>query len=221
MSTFFCPLCETHSDAFLPYGLKPRPNAMCPVCKSLERHRLIWLYFKERTNLFRDKLRMLHVAPEKLISGKLKELSNLDYLSADLSMASAMVKMDITDIQYPDNSFDVVYASHVLEHIPDDVKAMRELCRVLKPSGWAILQVPIYGNRTLEDPNIKTPEEREKIFGQHDHVRTYGHDGIYKTRLEKAGFDVMVDSFVKTLGPDKAARLGLIASEDIYFCTKK
>ncbi len=131
-----------------------------------------------------------------------------------------MVKMDLTDIQFPDHSFDVIYASHVFEHIPDDVKAMQELCRVLKPAGWAILQVPLMGEKTVEDPNIKTPAEREKVFGQHDHVRRYGFDGIYEDRLKKAGFVVTVDPYVNTLSPEKIKHYGLMEDEDIYFCEK-
>lgn len=163
---------------------------------------------------------MLHIAPEGQLSKKFKEQPNIDYLSADLMLPSAMVKMDITNIQYPDDTFDVIYANHVLEHIPDDIKAMRELCRVLKPTGWAILQVPIFQHKTLEDPGVKAPEEREKVFGQHDHVRKYGNDGVYKARLEKAGFNVNVDSYVRTLGPELIARYGLMPQEDIYYCTK-
>ena len=217
---YYCPICGSVPEKFLPFGLRPRPNALCPACGSLERHRLIWLYFKNKTNLFHDRLKVLHVAPETVISRKLKDLPNLDYLSADISMESAMVKMDITDIACPDDAFDVIYASHVLEHIPDDLKAMSELRRVLKPSGWAILQVPIYGDRTLEDPSATSPEERERLFGQKDHVRRYGHDGVYKTRLEKAGFIVHVDNYVRSLGQDVVSMYGLTSGEDIYFCTK-
>lgn len=217
---FYCPVCGSFQQKFLPFGLRPRPNALCPACGSLERHRLIWLYFKNKTNLFHDRLKMLHVAPEPVISRKLMGLPNLDYLSADISMESAMAKMDITDINYPEDTFDVIYASHVLEHIPDDLKAMSELHRVLKPSGWAILQVPIYGDRTLEDPAVTSPEERERLFGQNDHVRRYGRDGVYRTRLEKAGFIVRVDNYAKTLGQDKVSTCGLMPEEDIYFCTK-
>ena len=216
-----CLVCESYVSGFLVFGVIPRPNAKCPVCGSLERHRLIWLYFRERTNLFRDKLKMLHIAPEGQISKLLKGLPNLEYISADIVPGKAMVQMDITAINYPDESFDVIYASHVLEHIPDDRKAMRELYRVLKPGGWAILQVPIWGEKTIEDPTITSPEEREKVFGQHDHVRRYGWDNKYKERLEKTGFIVKTDSFVKTLDKKLIDQYALMATEDIYFCRKK
>jgi glycosyltransferase involved in cell wall biosynthesis len=219
-----CPICGDHPDQFLPFGAKlnspPRPNAQCPTCKSLERHRLIWLYFKERTDLFTKKLRMLHIAPEPQFIDRLKNYPNIEYLSADLDSPIAMVKMDLTDIKYTDESFDVIYASHVLEHIPDDVKAMKELYRVLAPGGWAILQVPIWGTKTLEDPNITLPADRERVFGQIDHVRLYGNDNIYKSRLESAGFHVRVESYAKNMGVNRIERFGLMANEDIYFCKK-
>jgi ubiquinone/menaquinone biosynthesis C-methylase UbiE len=131
-----------------------------------------------------------------------------------------MVKMDITDIQYPDNSFDVVFASHVLEHIPDDVQAMRELCRVLRPDGWAVLQVPMWGPRTKEDPTVTDPAERAKLFGQDDHVRMYGHDGEYERRLRRAGFDVTVERVTVELGAELTRRYRLLDNEDVYLCRK-
>jgi ubiquinone/menaquinone biosynthesis C-methylase UbiE len=129
-----------------------------------------------------------------------------------------MVKMDITDIQYPDNSFDVVYCSHVLEHVPDDRKAMRELARVLKPTGWAILAVPIFNEKTFEDPTITSPEERERVFRQSDHVRIYGRDFV--DRLRESGFDVTVDRFASGFSDEMVRKHGL-SREDIYLCRKR
>jgi SAM-dependent methyltransferase len=143
----------------------------------------------------------------------------INYLSADLSAPSAIVKMDITDIQYPDNTFDVIYCSHVLEHIPDDRRAMREFYRVLKPDCWAILHVPITANRTFEDPAVIDPKERERLFGQFDHVRRYGPD--YKDRLMEAGFSLTVDGFVRELDNRTVRRFGLMRDEDVYFCRKQ
>jgi SAM-dependent methyltransferase len=162
---------------------------------------------------------MLHVAPESQLSRIFQESDCIDYLSADLSSITAMVAMDITDIQYEDNTFDAIYCSHVLEHVPDDRTAMRELYRVLKPGGWAILQVPMSADPTYEDPAITSPEERERLFGQNDHVRRYGPD--YSDRLSAAGFCVSVDGFVRTLSPREVTRYGLAKSEDVYFCTKE
>jgi predicted SAM-dependent methyltransferase len=216
--TYHCPCCGWHLRKFLPYGVILRPNALCPRCKSLERHRLLWLYFKDRTNLFRDRLRLLHFAPEQVFEATFKSLDNLDYITADLYSDRAMVKMDITNITYGDNSFDAILCSHVLEHVMDDKKAMREMFRVLKPGGWAIIMVPILAEATFEDPSIVTPEDREGFFGQWDHVRMYGPD--LKDRLESAGFDVKVDGYVRELGKSKIRRYGLLESHDIYFCTK-
>jgi len=178
----------------------------------------LWLYFKDRTNLFRDRLRLLHFAPEQVFEATFKSLDNLDYITADLYSDRAMVKMDITNITYGDNSFDAILCSHVLEHVMDDKKAMREMFRVLKPGGWAIIMVPILAEATFEDPSIVTPEDRERFFGQWDHVSLYGPD--LKDRLESAGFDVKVDGYVRELGKSKIRRYGLLESHDIYFCTK-
>jgi Methyltransferase domain len=193
----------------------------CPFCRSRPRHRTAFIYFSERTDLFDGKpKRMLHVAPEASLGPKFKAARNIDYLSSDLNPArlGAMVKMDITDIQYPDNSFDVIYCSHVLEHVPDDRKAMRELARVLKPSGWAILAVPILREKTFEDPNVTSDADRERVYGQRDHVRVYGPD--FADRLRESGFDVTVDSFPKTFSEEMVRRHGL-SRADMYFCRKQ
>jgi SAM-dependent methyltransferase len=130
-----------------------------------------------------------------------------------------MIKMDITNIDYPDQSFDVIYCSHVLEHVQDDRKAMREFYRVLKTTGWAILLVPITAEKTLEDPSLVGPEERLRVFGQADHVRRYGPD--YVDRLREAGFSVQVTKVNDLVQNDEAIRLGLTsAAGEIHFCTK-
>ncbi len=214
----YCPICETSLRQFQPWGVVPRPNARCPLCGSLERHRMIWLYLTQETDLFSSEpKKMLHIAPEQCFVEKLSKCSHIDYLTADLNN-TAMVKMDITDIQYPDNSFDVIYCSHVLEHVPDDRKAMRELARVLRPDGWAILQVPIEADQTFEDPSITDPKERERLFGQSDHVRVYGFD--YKERLEDGGFQVKVVPYLEQFDAEQRNYYGLnIDKDDIYFCT--
>jgi SAM-dependent methyltransferase len=214
-----CPCCNGTFSTFLPFGLPQRINAMCPRCGALERDRLLKLYFETNTNLFRDRLRVLHFAPEHWLQKTLKRLPTVDYTSADLYSPNAMVKMDITDIRFADRSFDVVICNHVLEHVPEDRKAMSELCRVLKPGGWAVLQVPIEEERgvTLEDPTIVTPEERQRVFGQHDHVRIYGRD--YVERLRNAGFSVKEDAFVRTLNEQMLRRYAP-SVENIFFCQK-
>jgi SAM-dependent methyltransferase len=216
-----CPLCEQTAEQFDPFGYGPRskPNRQCPSCGSLERHRAMWLYFRDRTDLLTAPLRLLHVAPERILESRLRPRPNIDYLSADLDNANAMVKMDLTDIDMPDDSFDVVYASHVLEHIPNDVQAMSEIHRILRPGGWAILQVPIFGAVTREEV-IEDDVERSAAYGQPDHVRMYGNDGVYPDRLRSVGFDVHIIEFVRELGAELTERYRLTVSEDIYRCVK-
>lgn len=217
-----CPCCNHTFNQFLPAkpGQKIVENEKCPRCDSFRRQRVMWLYLKNKTNLFSEKLKVLHIAPEYCFQKNLKNMSNLHYFSADLSSPLAQIKMDITNIPYEDNCFDVILCSHVLEHIPDDHQAMKELLRVLKTSGWAILQVPIDSKRdiTFEDSSIVSPEERERLFWQFDHVRLYGLD--YKDRLEKAGFTVKVDGYAKELGDEAIKKYGLKKKENIYYCTK-
>jgi SAM-dependent methyltransferase len=215
----YCPCCETRLRRFKPYGVVPRPNALCGVCGSLERDRLMYLFLTQRTNLFDgQRKKLLHVAPEPELVGLFRSKDYIEYLSADLFDVSAMVKMDITDIQFGENTFNIIYCSHVLEHVPDDRRAMRELYRVLKPGGWAILQVPITADKTFECPSITSPRERERLFGQHDHVRRYGPD--YKDRLADSGFSVTVDNFAKSFEGKLAIELGVNPNETIFYCRK-
>jgi SAM-dependent methyltransferase len=213
-----CPICKSNIRIFKPICTTcVRLNAICPVCYSLERHRMIWLFLNQETDLFSPiKKKMLHIAPEDCLISKFSCCDSIDYLTADLNN-SAMVKMDLTDIQYSDDSFDIIYCSHVLEHIPDDAKAMSELSRVLKPDGWAILQVPILREQTYEDLTITDPQEREKLFGQSDHVRVYGCD--YKSRLENAGFRVSVIPYLEKFDLATRKKFGFsMEKDDIYFC---
>jgi SAM-dependent methyltransferase len=177
------------------------------------------LYFAHRTNLFDGQpKRMLHVAPEQCFERRLKERLGAGYLTADLLDPHVMERIDITRIQYPDESFDVIYCSHVLEHVTDDLQAMREFRRVLKRSGWAILLVPITADRTFEDPTVVLPSDRLRVFGQEDHVRRYGPD--YADRLREAGFEVDVTRVSDIIPADEAARMGLTRVGAIYHCTR-
>lgn len=216
----FCPVCGKSSRRFRQFGIVPRENARCVHCGALERHRFLWLFVSTRTDLFDGTAkRMLHVAPELCLESRLRQPLGDNYLSADLFSARAMVKMDITNIEYPDQSFDVIYCSQVLEHVQDDRKAIREFCRVLKSDGWAILLVPITAEETFEDSSIVEPEERVRAFGQADHVRRYGPD--YVDRLHEAGFSVEVTKVNDLVQNDEAIRMGLTsAAGEIYYCTK-
>jgi SAM-dependent methyltransferase len=216
----YCPVCEKSSRRFLTFGLVPRKDAQCAHCGSLERYRLAWLFMQKRTNLFDGKSKkMLHVAPEPCFRSILKRRLGDSYLTADLFNPLAMVKMDITNIEHPDQSFDVIYCSHVLEHVQDDRKALREFYRTLKNDGWAILLVPITADKTFEDPSITDADERLKLFGQKDHVRRYGPD--YIDRLQEAGFKVEIIKVSDLVQGDDKVRMGLASTtSEIYFCTK-
>lgn len=216
----FCPVCGKSSRRFGPFGIVTREDAQCVHCGALERHRLVWLFLEKNTNLFDGKTKtMLHIAPEPCFESLFKSRLGGDYLTADLSSPRAMVKMDICDIHYPNESFDIIYCSHVLEHVLDDRQAMRELFRVLKNDGGAILNVPVVEKQTLEDSSIIEPKDRLDAFGQEDHVRRYGPD--YVDRLRDSGFTVTIAKVSDLANSDEAVRMGLTrASGDIYYCTK-
>jgi SAM-dependent methyltransferase len=217
----YCPVCRKSSPGFKPFGVVPREDARCANCGALERHRLVGIFFQRNTDLFDGKpKKMLHIAPEPCFESMFKERLGDNYFTADLFDPRAMLKMDICDIQYPDGSFDIIYCSHVLEHVLDDKKAMKELFRVLKTNGWAVLNVPITCKETFEDPSIVDPKERLKAFGQADHVRRYGPD--YVDRLRDSGFDVEIIKRGDLVENDEAVRMGLMrATGDIYYCTKR
>jgi hypothetical protein len=213
-----CPICRKHVK-FLFYGLHPRPNAKCPFCGSLERHRSFWLFMKNKTDIFSRRVTILHFAPPTCLYGKFSLLPNVFYVTADIDQPSVSVRLDIQLIPFKKNSFDFILCSHVLEHVPDDQKAMRELFRILKPGGRAIIQVPIEFSRdeTFEDFSTTKHEERERIFGQADHVRIYRID--YECRLSDAGFIVQFDSSIKDMPPDIIFRFGL-STQDIFLVSK-
>lgn len=217
-----CPVCKKQFRKFLPYGYghTNRDNRLCPNCLSLERHRLLWLYLKEKTTFFSEKLTVLHIAPEQPFLKKFKKMSNLIYTTADLYSPIVDVKTDIRNMIFEDNKFDFVICNHVLEHIDEEQKAMKEILRVLKPGGKAILQVPIdYSlNTTFEDPKITSAKDREKYYGQYDHVRQYGKD--YPQRLRQAGFELKEDNFVNTFLEKEQEKYRFDKNEIIYLCFK-
>ena len=206
---------------FLPYGYGvQRPNALSPSTLSLERHRLLWLYLKNETDFFTAPKKVLHIAPEQCFLNLFKKQENLEYTTADLHSPIADVKADICNLPFEENSFDVVFSNHVLEHIEDDNKAMGELFRVLKPGGMGIFQIPQDLNRevTYEDFSITSPEERTKHFGQYDHVRIYGRD--YFKRLRNVGFKVNEIDYSKTISKDLVKKYCLVKGEILPVCFK-
>jgi len=214
-----CPVCDHSYKKFLPYGRIARENALCPNCLALERHRLMWLFLQKKTDFFISKLRVLHIAPEHCFINRFESLQNLDYITADLESPLAKIKMDVHKIPFEDNSFDVVFCNHVMEHVEDDLLACTEINRVLKKDGWGIIQSPVYDiKETLEDKSITDPEDRERVFGQRDHVRKYGKD--YAERLRRSGINIEENLFVKELKAEDIKKYSLPEKEIIFLCKK-
>ena len=216
-----CPVCSSQFSKFLPYGRQARSNALCPNCLALERHRLMWLFLKAKTDFLSKKQDVLHIAPELCFIKRFESIHQDQYITADLESPLAKVKMDIHTMPFEDNSFDVAFCNHVMEHVADDIQAMKEIFRVLKPGGWAIVQIPLFHplpEETYEDQSIVDPKERERVFGQDDHVRLYGKD--YASRLRSAGFNVTEDDFVNSLSREDQVKFALPADEPIFFCQK-
>ena len=206
---------------FLPYGYeKVRENVLAPGTLSLERHRLCWLYLQNETDLFTQPQKLLHFAPEQAFLKRFRKIKHLDYTTTDLNSPIADVKADICNLPFDDNSFNFIICNHVLEHIPEDMKAMKELYRVLAPGGTAILQVPYDRDRntTFEDDSITDPKERARIFGQYDHVRVYGMD--YFEKLEATGFIVEALDYTSSFTDDQINRYRLAQGELLPVCKK-
>ena len=206
---------------FLPYGYEnQRENVLSPSTLSLERHRLLWLYLKNETDFFKAPRKVLHFAPEQAFYKRFRAMKNLDYTTTDLNSPLADVKADICDLPFEDDSYDVIFCNHVLEHIPDDTKAMQELYRILKPSGMAILQIPQDLQRadTFEDNSITDRKERAAIFGQYDHVRIYGRD--YFDKLRTIGFKVHEVDYTAQLDAAEVDKYRLAKGEILPVCFK-
>lgn len=207
--------------SFLPYGYgTQRNNVLSPSTLSLERHRLLWLYLKNETDFFIAPKKVLHFAPEQAFYKLFRNQENLDYTTTDLFSPLADVKADICNLPFEDNSYDVILCNHVLEHIPDDIKAMEELYRVLKPGGMGIFQIPQDLSRatTFSDDTITDQKERAKIFGQYDHVRIYGRD--YFEKLRSIGFTVIEEDYTQKIAPELVEKYCLAKGEIIPVCYK-
>lgn len=230
-----CPFCKGRFRKLMRWG-RDNPVArdlvgggarevMCPRCYSTDRERLIYFYLKFKTDLFQrqDGFTLLHVSPERNLERMFLEMNHtgIEYIPAELFPRNQQIRMDITDIQFRDNVFDGIICNHVLEHVPEDRRAMAELHRVLKPGGWAILQCPVSRTReaTYEDPGITDPKERERHFGQKDHVRIYAWND-YVRRLEAAGFAVEQHRLVEEVGKDFYHHYALNPEEVVFFCRK-
>ncbi len=223
-SDSYCPVCEKPSRFVIRReGATPEDSGIgevCPICFSRPRHRLSWLYMCKKTNLLDGvPKRLLHLAPEMEFTRRFRAIPGVIYLSADLDHPGAMRRIDLTDIDWPAESFDLIYCSHMLEHIPQDRKAMGELYRVLDKNGWVLVQVPLsMEHSTQENLAITDPKERERLYGQWDHVRLYGKDIV--DRLRDTGFAVSVVLGSDILTPEECRRMNIAPGELLFSCNK-
>jgi len=209
-----CCVCDHSFDRFKDDW--NRGNALCWRCGSHERHRAQWLLLPE---LLADARSLLHFAPEWCLRRRLRGLPGLRYVTADIDPAADVdLRLDVTALELRDGAFDAVICSHVLEHVPDDARAMAELRRVTAPGGFALVMVPLAldRERTYEDLAITDPEERRREFLQDDHVRLYAPD--VADRLRAAGFAVDVVDMGARVGPEQAGRHRLLGSDLIFVC---
>jgi SAM-dependent methyltransferase len=216
----YCPICQNTSRRFTSYGAVSRSDARCPWCSSLERHRCEWFYLVRRTDLFDGRAkRVLHIAPEPCLEVSLRRRFGLNYVTTDLHDEHAMIRMDITNIPFLKNSFDVLLCSHVLIYVPDDLRALSEFYRILKPGGWAILLEHIQPGTTFEDPSIIDPLDRLREYGLYDYIRRYGPDFI--DRVRGAGFVVRKATPTEFIYSTEFSLCGMTKSvDDIYHCIK-
>lgn len=214
--TFTDPIDGKSFKSFLPYGYgKQRNNVLSPSTLSLERHRLLWLYLKNETDFFTAPKKVLHFAPEQAFYKRFRNQANLEYTTTDLLSPLADVKADICNLPFEDNQYDLILCNHVLEHIPDDTKAMQELYRVMKPGGMGIFQIPqdLKREKTFEDDSITDQKQRAEIFGQYDHVRVYGRD--YFDKLRSIGFTVVEEDYTSKISSELVERYCLAPGEII------
>lgn len=218
---YTCPCCGWRLRAFTHGGasLRVRHLGYCPRCNSKARHRRDWLFLQQNTNFISGHMRLLHVAPHYSLSRRLRRMPNLDYVAGDLDAGfNVGLRMDVTAVPIRSNAFDAIVCIHVLEHVIEDRQAMRELFRVLKPGGWALITVPIrLDEETFEDPTITSPEERRRAFGETVHVRFYGHDLM--DRLQECGFRVQLHPG-QEVEQHTREKYALRDDENIFYCTK-
>lgn len=216
----WCPVCESHTRRFRPFGIEyRREQAMCVHCGALERHRLVWLFLERHTDVLTSgNKRVLNIAPEPC-EVRIKRRVGPGYISADLSDPTVDIRVDVTRLPWPDGQFDLLYCSHVLEHVPDDRAALREFRRVLAPRGMALLLVPMTAPATFEDPTITDPRDRLLAFGQEDHVRRYGPD--VRDRIRDAGFRLRTIRAEDVAVPTEIALMGLDGAGDLFLGTHR
>ena len=220
---FKCPVCGWRMRAFVDREgiFNSNHDGYCPRCNAKARHRRLWLFLDANTHLFTDQHELLEVAPWSALGQRLQKFSNLRYTGLDLDpdAACATVAGDLQSVPLDSGSFDAILCIHVLEHVDDDRAAMREIQRLLKPQGWAIVSVPLLLDETTrEDPTITSPADRERVFGEKDHVRYYGTD--FQGRLEAAGLQVKVN-WASSIPDTTRSRYGLRDDENLFVCRSK
>ena len=218
-----CPCCKSTFREFSPFGNFKRKNSWCLKCQSLERDRLLWMYYENKTNLYKQPVKLLHIAPETLFFHQFIKQKNIDYHPVDIYphlYPKGTKYFNLLEPDLPANSFDVIICNHVFQYIEDDKTAMKNIFNLLKPGGWAILQVPLDRSKavTYEDKTITDPLEREKAFGLKEHVRFYGLD--YADKLKAAGFTVKVDDYTAEFSNEDNYKYGFWQGDAIYYCTK-
>jgi SAM-dependent methyltransferase len=217
----YCPICECHFKKFIP--LNPNienTNFLCPKCGSAQRQRLLWLYISGKFLILTERLTFIHFSPRSCLVNKLKSIAGLTYITSDPVDKKMDRNYDLTGIEENDARYDLAVCYHIMEHIHDDRKAMREIYRILKSTGTALLQVPYWEKETYENPAIDSPEIRRKTFGQQDHVRIYGYQDFID-RLTLTGFQVTPVKYGQQLGQQICHKYGLDQDEVIFVCRKE
>lgn len=215
-NTFQCPICGGQFIRFLEAGDRgqKRAQARCPSCDSLERHRLLWLFLNNESDIICNPLKLLHFAPERCLEERFQNMKNVEYVTADLDPRIVMEQVDITNIPFKSESFDMVICSYVLEHVDDDLTAMKELRRITRPSGTVIVMVPTAGKITLDGCFSESREIRRERYGQPDHVRLYGANIV--DRLVAAGFKVHARRYAEELPYSDVERYRLVMDESRF-----
>lgn len=227
-----CNICGHNVGKFLPAGIEEevfkhhhiigggyRESCTCPYCGAGDRQRWLYYVLQKKIDLFNASGKILHLAPEKSIQKYIRQNKQIDYYTGDIRPGRAMYVIDITDIQYKDNTFDYAISNHIMEHISDEEKAVSEIKRVLKPSGKWIFSFPVCTDmKTYEDKTITSPEQRLKAYGQKDHVRLYGYD--FAERYERYGLKLQIYSPKNELDDDEINKFGFIKDDIIIVATK-
>lgn len=224
---YHCPCCKGNFSTLLPAG-SDRRLVQCPRCRSNERDRVLWMYLDRNPDFIRSGTKLLHIAPEAMFYKRFKKIKGLQYTPGDKfaemfesTYPADTVCIDITAMpQIADNTYDVILCSHVLEYVKEDSKAMREMLRVLKPGGKALLQVPLKPGMpiTHEDDSITDPEQRALIFGDPGHIRFYGED--YEDKLRAAGWKTDFVPLTQMFTDEEIERCVLIKTDDFHLCHK-